>query len=358
MSKGIIPAISVYVGLADYNESDNTKYLEKAASLGIRDVFTSFHMPEAINSTHNGMTFGDAFARLTEVIKRLGMRLIVDLSKKAYESFQNSDIDKVFRLDYGFTKEEIVTLSHGKYLIELNASTIKKSYLEELVEMGLNTKNVRMSYNFYPKKYTALSYQEMINRNKWFDEYGLTKMAYISSIAMKRPPIYDGVPSIEETREMPVKYAVELLYMAGIDEVGIGDAYASFEELQALTSFNSELIKLPILLNDEVSSEEKDLLFSVHNSRTDQGEFMIRSSKKSKNPILPSNTKRIEPYDVCIDNELYKRYCGEISIALKKMENEGKVNVVGQIPQYGRMLVDNLKPGTTFEFINEGFLKN
>ena len=358
MNKKVTPAISVYVGLAEYNNIENAKYMEKAQSLGIKDVFTSYHIPEALNNNNNGENFEAQFKGLLKIAEKLNMKLIVDLSKKAYESFEITKQIGALRLDYGFSKEEIVKLSYGNCKIELNASTIKKDYLDELVKMGLNTSNVRMSYNFYPKKYTALSYRQMLERNKWFFEYGLEKMAYIPSNNMKRPPMYEGLPSIEETRDMPVKYAARLLAQAGIDVIGIGDAYASSDELEELASLNTEIALIPIEICDNLSDEEMELLFTLNNSRTDQGVYMIRSSKKSKTMIEPINVKKITPYDVCIDNALYKRYCGEVSIALKEMEKSERVNVVGRVPYYGRVIVDNLKPGTTFKFIKEGILKN
>ena len=40
------------------------------------------------------------------------------------------------RLDYGFTKQDIVDLTNNApYLIELNASTTTKEYLEELTKL-------------------------------------------------------------------------------------------------------------------------------------------------------------------------------------------------------------------------------
>ncbi len=52
-----------------------------------------------------------------------------------------------------------------------------------------------------------------------------------------------------------------------------------------------------------------------------------------------------------IESSLYKRYAGELQIALKDMKNSGKTNVVGRIIDEEIFLIDHLEPWEKFEFI-------
>lgn len=51
-----------------------------------------------------------------------------------------------------------------------------------------------------------------------------------------------------------------------------------------------------------------------------------------------------------IESSLYKRYAGELQIALKDMKNSGKTNVVGRIKDEEILLIDYLQPWEKFGF--------
>ena len=73
---------------------------------------------------------------------------------------------------------------------------------------------------------------------------------------------------------------------------------------------------------------------------------------------MPLNTiSVIKPYMVTIDNVNYQRYKGELAIAIKEMENDGKVNVVGYILDSAHILVDLIKPSSKIKFNIEKYVK-
>lgn len=343
-----LKGISVYVGLEDYPIEDTLKYLEQAKAFGIDFVFTSAHIPEASIE-------GD-FQRLLDKSDELELPLVVDVSKRVMDKFKLPKSLGALRLDYGFTIEEVVEYSNTlPYLIELNASNLTRSYLEKLKALNANFDNIRLSYNFYPKRYTGMDILNVKRLNELYKEYGLKVLAYIPSNSSKRPPLYDGLPSVETHRDADICQASYELFAAGCDGVCIGDAYINTSDFAKLTSL-SDIYEIPIKVMKDLSNEEVEILNNVHTFRIDESSYLKRSSKSRGIKIVPNNTINIKPYMVTIDNELYKRYTGELSIALKDMENKGFVNVVGVVCDDAHTLVDLVKPGSKFKFKICGFI--
>lgn len=348
MSKNIVYAVSVYEGLADYPVEKNFEYLKKCAELGIKTVFTSAHIPESTNMQ-------EELTKLFEVLEQNEMRLIIDVSKPMMDKFELPKCTYALRLDWGFTEEDIVELSNTLPChIELNASTISMEKLMRLIKKGLNPSNTRMSYNFYPKPYTGLDIYEVVQRNIVFKELGFTTMAYIPSLINKRPPLYKGVPSVEEHRYKPTYISTQELIVAGIDEIGIGDAYSTEEEILEMSSCTPDCIQIPVILNEYVNEEILEVLKGSHHSRPDQSTYLVRSSSRCKETIEPANNGEIKKFEVTIDNKLNLRYMGEVGIWLKDIKENKEANVIGYIPEYAHTLVELLKPGSKFSFKIEG----
>lgn len=81
---------------------------------------------------------------------------------------------------------------------------------------------------------------------------------------------------------------------------------------------------------------------------------MVRSTqsrvKYKDHNFKAFNTADIKKGDVLIESSLYKRYAGELQIALKDMKNSGKTNVVGKITDEEIFLIDYLQPWEKFGF--------
>lgn len=352
MSKNIKYAVSVYEGLADYPVSRNIEYLEKCAQLGIKTIFTSAHIPESLS-------VGEELNKLAEVLEKNDMRLIIDVSKPMMEKFEIPKFTYALRLDWGFSDEDIIELSNKLFCnIEINASTISIEKIMELLEKGLNPSKTRMSYNFYPKPYTGLDIYDLVQKNHLFHELGFTTMAFIPSLINQRPPLYKGVPSVESHRYKPTYISTQELILTGIDEIGIGDAYSSEEEILEMISCTAECIQIPLILTEDVSLEVLKILNGPHHSRPDQSPYLIRSSTRCNDAIKPHNNGKIKKYQVTIDNELNLRYMGEVGIWLQDIEENIEANVIGYIPEYGYDILDLLQPGSKFSFVIEGRKRN
>ena len=217
--------LSIFTGLKEYSLEESLKYLELAHEHNIEMIFSSAHIKEADRSI-------EELNLIIEKCYEYNMKFVIDVSKTAFENLGLSDKVYAYRLDYGFTDQEVVDLSNSnKFFIELNASTLSEEKLKHLISMGLNVSHVRASFNYYPKLYTGHDLEDAEKIIKMFNKYGINVGAFLPSINQKRPPMYEGLPSIESHRLLDKSIAIEELKAIGVCEVFIGDAYASFDEI-------------------------------------------------------------------------------------------------------------------------------
>lgn len=335
---------SIYTGLDDYPLEKNLEYLKLGKKYGLEFIFSSAHILEANN----------AFEELQTIVHeadKLGMKMILDVSKPMMDRFVMPDKLYSLRLDYGFSKEDVVELSKSsKCKIELNASTLSKEYIDTLVEMGLNTDNVRTSFNFYPKLYTGHDIEFTKEKVKLFKSYGFSVLAFIPSHFGFRPPMYEGLPSVESHRKMDTRLAIEELKALGVDEIAFGDAYVKEEELEILKSHQKDEIVLKFNPLENTPSELVEHLNNTFQIRSDYNDLMLRcTSKRGKVEIPQFNTVERKKYDVTIDNSGFMRYKGEINIILKDLPLDERVNVIGKV-DLTDSIVEALLKGKKFSF--------
>lgn len=338
---------SVYVGLDEYDHQSNLKYLSFLKENGVSKVFISAHMPEANDKMEE---------ELDEIINecnKKGLKVILDVSKS---SILKRGVPKgiySLRLDYGFSAQDILELAHGDYLIELNASAIQNEELLFLLEKGMPIEKLRISHNFYPKPFTGLSHEEVLKRNRFYKDLGLKVMAYLPSKHGKRPPIKEGLPTIEQHRYNDLFASLADLDRLLVDEVCFGDAYVSKEELETVYNYNRLLLQIPILVVKGISDIERAILQRIHVNRIDANPYFVRSSVRSKEVIPEFNTVNRERGLVTIDNYNFLRYQGEVSIMKESLGRDYRVNVVGKA-LVSDFLLNHIKPGQKFVFVIRG----
>ena len=72
----------------------------------------------------------------------------------------------------------------------------------------------------------------------------------------------EGLPTLEDHRDLPIEVQAEHLLMTGlIDDIIISNAYATNEELYALSKINLSMPTLNIELNPDISNLEKRLFW-------------------------------------------------------------------------------------------------
>lgn len=336
--------LSIYTGLKDYPLEKNLEYLKLANELGYEFLFSSAHINEA------SQAFND-LQLIIDTAYEYGIKLSLDISKPAMAKFKDFNHLYALRLDYGFTHEEIVEMSNTKpYKVELNASTLKAEDLEKLVLLGLNVKNVRASFNFYPKLYTGHDMEYVKEKIKLFSKFGISILVFIPSHKGMRPPMYEGLPTIEKHRTMDLALVIEDLKALGVDEIAFGDAYASREELELLKAHQTDYLILPFKKAEGLPDALLEHLKGEFQIRRDYNDLMLRSTtSRTKESIVPFNTIERTENMVTIDNDNFLRYRGEINIITKALPKDERTNVVGMV-NLTENIVSALKRGQKFIF--------
>lgn len=355
MPKGI----SVYTGL-NYSLEDNLNYIKKAKAFGYRNIFTSLHIPEA--------DYEKAileFKSMVSLAHELNMNVVADISPRTF-TYLNCDMNNLkalkdlgiygIRVDFGFTPLEIANFTKNPHglKIEINASTVTKGFLKEFEGCSPDFTNLQACHNYYPRYNTGISIKSFKNKNEMLKKYNIEIAAFIPSLINMRGPIFEGLPTLETHRTMDPVISAKHLFALGIDSVLFGDSIPSEEELLRVGELSEGAIEFRVkLLNP--SKVERDILFKdVHINRPDSAEDVVRSTD-SRNVL---NGKGVIPHDnikrtkgsVTIDNDKYLRYCGELQIALRELPSDERVNVIGEIVEGEKFLLEYIEDETKFRF--------
>jgi len=355
--------ISIYPERSTF-EKDRA-YLDLAYKYGFKRVFTSL-----LQITDDKEKVLADFQQVVTYANQLGMEVMVDINPALFEQLGISYDDLSFfhkmgaygvRLDLGFTGKEEADMTRNPYgiKIEINMST-GTSYVDNIMAYSPNTENLLGSHNFYPHRYTGLSYDHFVFCSKKFRHYNLNTMAFVNSQAATFGPwpTQDGLCSLEDHRELELATQVKHLLLTGlIDDISIGNAYASQAELKAMAeAFFADFPAIKVDVEADITEDERIALFdNLHSYRGDRSDYMLRSTMTrvyyKDRPFPAHNTREIVKGDVLIDNQDYGQYKGETQIALQPMHNDGRVNVVGRIAPDELFLLDFLKPWSSFKLI-------
>ncbi len=308
------------------------------------------------------------FKDIIQFANTKGMEVVGDVEPEVFKRLKTSYSDlSIFkdigfygiRLDLGFSGVEESIMSFNKYgiKVELNMSNGTK-YIDNILTYKPNLENILGCHNFYPHRYTGLSYKHFLKCSKQFKDLGIRTAAFVSSKEAKYGPwpVSEGLSTLEMHRELPIEVQTKHLFATGfIDDVIIANAFASEEELKALSKINKDMLEFKVNLVDEIPEVEKRIILDeFHFNRGDVSDYLVRSTqsrvKYKDHNFQAFNTVDIKRGDLLIESSLYKRYAGELQIALKDMKNSGKTNVVGRIADEEIFLIDYLEPWEKFGF--------
>lgn len=359
--------VSIYPEKSTY-EADKA-YLDLAAKYGFKRVFTSLL---EINGDKEQILSG--FKKIVQYGKSLGLEVMVDISPRLFkelditydnlEFFHDLGADGI-RLDVGYTGQEEARMTRNPYglKIEINMSS-GTSYVDNIMSYSPKTDNLLASHNFYPMEYAGLALDFVEQCNHRFKKFGLNTSAFVSSQAATFGPwpIMDGLCSLEMHRNLPLVTQVKHLMLLGtIDDIIIANAYASEAELKAMSeTFFAPELELTVVPAADITPDERINLFDFpHFYRGDRSEYLLRSTMtrvvfKDK-PFPAHNTIPIKRGDVMVGNANFGQYKGETEIALKDMPNDKfRLNVVGRISDDDLVLLDYVKPWSSFKLVEKG----
>ena len=347
LSQNIRCGASVYCGLVDYTLEDNLKYLELLKEKNIDIVFMSGHMPERSDN------FEYELKLLLDKASELGLKVSLDVSKSVYDLYKDYNL-YALRLDGGFTPNDILDIiKEDRVIVELNATTVSKKLLDFLKNNNVDFNKIRVTHNFYPKKHTGLSLEMLLEKNKMLHEYGLEVGMFIPSNTNHRPPFYDALPTLEMHRDMNYYNILSTIKSLNVEEVIIGDSYASIEELDLIKNYDYDLITLPVEISSNINIYEREIFNHVHTSRIDSPSCFTRSRVNlfgKENEITPHDTIERKKYSITIDNTLFLRYKGEVNVLKSDLESDNRCNVIGRI-KANDYILSLLTPGAKFKFV-------
>lgn len=355
--------ISIYLENAPVNEIK--EYISLSHKYGFSRIFTCL-----ISADTNGSFFDD-FKDVVGYANELGMEVIADISPDVMKQLDVNymDLSKFkeigltgIRLDLGFSgmEESFMSLDSSDLLIELNMSNGNR-YLENILSYEPKKENIIGCHNFYPHTYTGLSRDHFMMTSRQFKDLGIRTAAFVSSTSgtFGPWPVNEGLCTLEEHRHLPIEFQARDLFNTGlIDDVIIGNCFASEDELKALSQINKGKLELEVeTLVDLPEVEERILFDEPHFNRGDVSEYMIRSTQsrvkyKGYKFELMNPKEIIEPGDIIIESHLYSRYSGEMQIALKHMKNSGKSSVVARVTEEYASLLKDIRPWQKFALID------
>lgn len=300
--------------------------------------------------------------------KSLGMEVIADVSPKVFGELEISYDDLSFfkeigadgiRLDMGFTgnEESIMTFNPQNLDIELNISSGTR-YLENILSYQANPDKLLGCHNFYPHRYTGLSYEHFIETTKVYKEHGIHTAAFVNSpsASIGPWPVEEGLCTLEMHRHWPITTQAKHLWATDlIDDVIIANSFASEEELKALSEIDPYKLTFDCVINKNTPElERKIILDEFHFNRGDVSDYVVRSTqsrvKYKGHSFDPFNTVDMKTGDIIVETSLYAHYAGELQVALRPMENSGKSNVVASITEADQILLSYLRPWQKFAF--------
>lgn len=352
--------ISIY---PDHSQPElDRKYLKQAAELGFTRLFMSM-----LEVSEGKAAVQAKFQSIISYAKELGFEVSLDVSPAVFGQLGISYHDLAFfaelgadivRLDESFDSATEAMLTYNPYQlnIELNMSN-NVLQLENMLSYQANRPFIYGCHNFYPQRNTGLGYEFFIECSRHYKAHGIKTAAFVSSHTGQIGPwnVNDGLPTLELHRDLPIEVQAKHLFATDlIDVVIIGNAYASEEELVALSQVNRYQLELTVETVPSIQAiEEKIIDYPKHFCRGDMNEFAIRSSQpreiyhETGNPAH-DNKQPFAYGDVVIGNDAFGRYKNELQIVLTPHQDERK-NKVGKVVAVEEILLPFIHPWSKFK---------
>ncbi len=343
---------------------ENKKYIDIAKKYNFSRMFTSLLEIEVATKDQSLKTIKE----ICTYAQKQGFEVILDINPDIFEVlkislpdvtfFKENGVDTI-RLDRSFNGllERDTTYNDYGINIELNASSYSK-IIDLILELKPIKDRILASHNFYPQRYSGLDFNHFLKMSKNFKDQGIRTSAFISSqVGETGPwPITEGLPTLEIHRELPITTQAKHLWATGvIDDVMIGNCFASEQELKQLSELNPYKIELEIEVDPKVTEIEKKIAFGYnkHVRRGDINNFVIRSTwprvmyKDEKIPKRPNKDEQLIA-EVYIPNDGYKQYKGELHLIIGKLPNDDRKNYFGKIVKHEEFLLEYIESWTSF----------
>lgn len=360
------------LGISIYPSSQNVKdmieYIDLAHKYGFTRIFSSMLEIDVNTKTEVLNKFKTVF----EHAKKLGFDICLDVSPRIFTLLGITATDlslfkelnaTTLRLDMPMDAQTEAQMTFNEFglNIEINMSN-NTAYAENILTYKPLKDKLICCHNFYPQKLSGLDYDFFIATSKRHKVLGLRTAAFVSSKHGKNGPwsITDGLPTLEMHRDMPISTQAKHLWATGlIDDVIIGNAFASEEELKSLSKIDRYKITLSVELMPSTSEVEKEIIsLNNHFRRGDINKYSIRSTMSRvhyKQHPFPEhdNNQPQEKGNIYIGNDAFGIYKGELQLILNGMPVDSRKNCVAKVVEDDLFLIDFIDSWDKFKFIIE-----
>lgn len=385
--------ILVYPDLSPFGKIK--EYLELAAKYGFTRVSSSMLSVDGTNEEIIAY-----FKELDELAHQYGMKVSLDVNTNFLKRMNQSYDDlsmfheigcDIIRLDGSYGPENDYIMIQNPYgiKIEMNATSSKtETEIAYFYEKNVAKDQVLLGHNAYPQRYTGLKWKDFLDKNKILKKYGYRIAAIVSSNAPDTHGIWnaeDGMPTVERLRDLPIDLQARLILATGdVDDILIGNAYASEAELKALSevikparSFKDSPIyaeikaygpvvpkfgscrRLKVILEESITKIERENLldFVPQLDNGDSSEWIWRSRSgrliNKNRPIPPRkyNGKYFPVGSVVVVNDANKHYSGEIQIVKIPIINDGKRNLIARLAPNEDQMLELIQNEDLVEFL-------
>lgn len=356
--------ISIYPEHSTKEQDD--AYMKLASQYGFSRIFTCLL---SVNQSKTELM--NEFTDFMNRAHNYGFEVAVDTNPKVFEllgatplnlnPFADMGVD-ILRLDGHFDDFSDVAITHNPFQIKIEFNGSSDASIDHLLKHGADIHNMVVCHNFYPQRHTGLSWDTFMTFNQKWKSLGLRCAAFVSSNQADTfgPwPVSVGLPTCEIHRGLPIDLQARHLLACGmIDDILIGNAFASEAELKALSLVDMSKITMKIDVEKNVSDIEMNILFGVlHSGRHDAPRDLLRSClsrdlyRNTDIPFRKIHDKRLHRGDVVIINNHLAHYRGELQIILHDFDNDGDRNLVGKLPKDELLILEQLKPDFIFGFL-------
>ena len=316
-------------------------------------VFLSLHISEEFDDSYCSRA-----ENLCHELEEQGFRVIADVSVKTQAQFGCSDLVELakklrlwaLRIDYGFSVEEIAAMA-AKIPVVVNASTVSAEDARRIASGG---QTVFAMHNFYPRPETGLDEEYLLESTRALQAAGLKVLAFIPGDAVRRGPLFEGLPTLEAHRNvLPSAAFVDLSQRFGVDEIFLGDPGISEREAGFIERYCREgIICVPAVLDEKY----QHLYDRVFTCRVDSPKWLVRFQESRTyscqgDAVEPSNCVCRHRGVITIDNRNYGRYSGEVMMIRRDLPADPRVNVIGSVPGNAHLLMDNIRRGQKFTLV-------
>lgn len=357
------------LGISIYPEHSTAErdfaYMELAAKYGFKRIFTCL-----LSVDKPAREIREEFSRFTGRAHELGFTVAADTNPAVFRllgatpaelgPFAEIGLD-ILRLDWNFGEQEDRIITRNPYGIRIEFNGSSDTGLDHLIRHGADPRSMLVCHNFYPQRYTGLSQRTFDNFNRKWKALGLRTAAFVSSNNQNTfgPwPVSAGLPTLEAHRGLPVDLQVRhLLACETIDDILVGNAYATEEELAAMSRVDFRKVTVRIDPAADLCETERHFLFACeHAGRTDACAYFIRSSlsrticRDKSIPARDCGQRVFTRGDVVIVNDRLGHYRGELEVVLRDLPDDGERNLAGRIPPQEMIVLDQMEEKTDHLF--------